>query len=172
MSTGPFRLYPEEQPWWSFNDYGAVLDIVVELKARKAIEFGPGSSTLALIEGGCLKIDTCEDDPEWAKTYMERLEARFPDIVTIHRYTWARKLKIGTITDRDYDVALIDGPKGLRLRGASFDFALPRSRAIILADLSSQLRAKLRDLEESGSHRVEYRHTGPLAGAFALAIRS
>src|SRR4051812_40979556 len=94
MKTPPFELYPIEQHWWSFNDYGAVLEVTERLKAKKVLEFGPGWSTRALIEGGATKVDTCEDDPDWFAVHSERLVPQFPDVVTLHPYVWSDPVSI------------------------------------------------------------------------------
>ena len=49
-----FRLYPREEHFCSFADYGAILDTVRRLDAKRVLEFGPGHSTLALVEGGAV----------------------------------------------------------------------------------------------------------------------
>lgn len=164
-----FALYPEEKHWWSFNDYGAVLDVMQELKPTRVLEFGPGSSTLAIIEGGAEAIDTCEDNPEWVDVYRDRLVARFPEVVTLHPYVWARNISIPVVDDRVYDLALIDGPWDPAKRLPALNYALARSAAVLMpVDASKALTNRLEGLSKRGTHRVEIRDTGPLAGAFAL----
>lgn len=177
MSERTFALYPEARHWWSFADYGAVLDVVTRLEARRVLEFGPGSSTLALIEGGATQIDTCEDDPTWAATYEERLVSRFPAIVRLHRYTWRKKISIPTLeAGAPYDLALIDGPLETTKRGPVMDFAAARSRALLVpADETvagrSPLRPQLEKLAAKLDASIEWMDTGPLAGGFALLVR-
>jgi hypothetical protein len=173
-----FELYPEERHWWSFNDYGAVLDLMLEHQAKRVLEFGPGSSTLALIEGGAEHIDTCEDDPDWAATYEDRLVKRFPAIVHLHRYE-ARlaaggdkpqpRISIPAIDKSTYDLALIDGPHDTEMRVPSLNYALRRAAVVVLADdYGPNLRARLDQLLKKRSHVLERRETGPLAGAFTI----
>lgn len=112
-----FALYPEERHWWSMADYGAVLDVMQRLKPERVVEFGPGSSTLSLIEGGAASIDTCEDQTDWFNTYQERIARQFPTkdfptTVTMHRYTWADPLVIPALEAKRFDLALVDGPLG------------------------------------------------------------
>src|SRR5512147_916121 len=103
-----FKLYPEERHWWSFNDYGATLAAVRHLGARRVLEFGPGSSTLALIEGGATHIDTCEDSPDWAKVYRERLERQYPGIVHLYEYAPGDFDGLDkAIGDQTYDLGMI-----------------------------------------------------------------
>ena len=167
-----FVLYPEEQHWWSFNDYAAVLGYVQETAARRVLEFGPGSSTLSLIEGGATAIDTCEDDEAWATVYDERLVRRFPDVVRLHRYTWSKRLTIAGVDDQHYDLALIDGPWDQRRRLPVLAYALERCRSVMISiDESKALLTRLEGLTNAGTHRVELRETGPLAGAFACIER-
>src|SRR3954468_3676950 len=98
-----FALYPEELRWWSFNDYGAVLQVMQRLGPRRVLEFGPGSSTLALIEGGATHIDSCEDDPVWFNTYTVRLQKKCPRIVTLRPYTWSDPVTVPGVDDKVYD---------------------------------------------------------------------
>lgn len=165
-----FQLYPEEQHWWSFNDYGAVLDVMERLRPKKMLEFGPGSSTLALIEGGAEHIDTCEDDPHWAQVYEERLVPRFPGIVSLHRYTWSDPLKIAAIARRRYDLALIDGPRDTTKRMPVIGYALMRCARVLVPTESAtgggNVLVPLTGFEDE--YQVEWMETGPLAGGFAL----
>lgn len=169
--TGPFRLYPAEQHWWSFNDYGVVVDLVRKLKPQRVLEFGPGSSTLALIEGGADWIDSCEDDPHWFATHIERLEDRFPQFVALRPYNYGRPLFVPTVQGCRYDLGLIDGPADTAKRPAIIDYALERCDAVLvpLEEASTNdhlLRDYVRCMPNVSVEWIE--NTGPLAGAFAL----
>lgn len=168
-----FALYPEEQHWWSFNDYGAVLDVTARLKPKRVVEFGPGSSTLALIEGGAKHIDTCEDAADWFEVYEERLAKRFPAIVHIHRYTVADPLSIPALDHQKYDLALIDGPLGTLARPAVIAWCLARCKAVLvptedLKPADAGLRPAITRLAEEFGRSIEWMETGPLSGGFAL----
>jgi hypothetical protein len=165
-----FELYPVERHWWSFNDYRAVLDTMRALKPSRVLEFGPGSSTLALIEGGATHIDTCEDDPDWAGVYEERLQAKYPEVVTLHRYAWHEPLAIKAIDAQTYDLALIDGPLGTNRRPAVVAYCLDRCRAVLAPteDGNPGFRLELRRIAEARGLTLEIRETGPLSGGFAL----
>lgn len=176
-AASEFRLFPEERHFWSFNDYRAVVDVVRKLGARRVLEFGPGSSTLALIEGGADKIDCCEDDPAWFTVYKERLQDVYPDIVTLHPYHWQDPLRVAGITGRWYDLALIDGPFGTPHRPAAIEYALQRSFAVLApteewrdgrAEPELGLRSEIARIAQRHNHKVEIMETGPLSGAFAL----
>lgn len=168
--TRTFELYPEERHWWSFSDYGHVLDTVRALGAKRVLEFGPGSSTLALIEGGATTIDTCEDDPDWAQVYEERLQAKYPQIVRVHRFTLAEPLSIPKVDDRRYDLALVDGPLGTNSRPVVIRYALERCAAVLVPteDLNRDFRNTLRDIAASSGWDIAITDTGPLSGGFAL----
>lgn len=165
-----FELYPEERHWWSMNDYRAVLDTMRQLKPARVLEFGPGSSTLALIEGGASHVDTLEDDPDWATTYEERLQAKYPAIVTLHRYAWSDPLSIPSIDGETYDLALIDGPLGTNRRPAVVAYCLDRCAAVLAPteDGNPGFRLELRRIAEARGLALEIRETGPLSGGFAL----
>lgn len=171
-----FRLYPEERHWWSFNDYGAVIDVMQRLTPKRVLEFGPGSSTLALIEGGATKIDTCEDNPDWYQIYEKRLEHAYPEIVTLHPYIWSDPLMVPDITRRRYDLALIDGPLGSLQRPPVIEYALQRSASVLVPTedhglRNSHLRPHIARLAEQYDRTVEIFETGAHSGGFALLTR-
>lgn len=174
-----FKLYPEERHWWSFSDYRAVLDVVRGLCAPLApkrgitvLEFGPGSSTLALIEGGAANIDTCEDDPHWADVYRDRLVRDFPFHVTLHVYAWSNRITIPGVDERTYDLALIDGPLQPGRRLAALNYALQRCEHVLVPiDEAKGIVRRVEELQRSKTHTVVVRETGPLAGSFALISR-
>jgi hypothetical protein len=172
-----FKLYPEERHWWSMADYGAVLDVVTRLKAKRILEFGPGSSTLALIEGGATHIDTYEDNPDWFGVYQERLEQRFPEIVHIHQYTWSDPLVLPDMSNVKYDLALIDGPLGTLSRPPVIAWCLAHSKAVLVPteDLKPEdagLRAPIERLAGEFGYAIEWMETGPLSGGFALLTKA
>ena len=174
--SGRFHLYPHEQHWWSFADYAAVLDAMRQLRPTRVLEFGPGSSTLALIEGGARQIDACEDDGWWLVVQRLRLEDRFPDIVTLWGYDSSiEPLSIGSIDRRRYDLALIDGPREMERRPAIIRYALAHCAAVLVPAEETEalrgrgfLRACIESLAAEFGRPVSWKETGPLAGSFAL----
>lgn len=168
-----FALYPVAQHWWSFSDHAAVLSVMERLKPARVLEFGPGSSTLALVEGGATRIDTCEDDPKWAAVYEERLQRRFPSVVRIIRYDWSGLLSITEVDDERYDLALIDGPRDTERRPSVIAYALERCAAVLVPTEDANpedagLRQIVLDLAAAARRSVEVWDTGPLSGGFAL----
>jgi len=144
---GPFRLFPESQRWFTFADYGLLLECMQFVAARaekgapvRVLEFGPGSSTLALIEGGATHIDTLEDSADWEGVWRERLEAKYPGIVHLHRFTVDRgKVKadaqtLAKLNAAKYDLAFIDGPHDTTARGPALQFALERATCVFVTD--------------------------------------
>lgn len=170
-----FALYPVEQHWWSFSDYRAVRDTVARLQATRVLEFGPGSSTLALMEGGATRIDTCEDAPDWAEVYEGRLQAKYREVVRLHRYTWADPLTIPGIDEQTYDLALVDGPLGTGRRPVVVEYCMARCAAVLVPTEDSKGAAGLRPfLREAAARRgwsIAFEETGPLSGGFALLQR-
>lgn len=169
----PFALYPEAQHWWSLTDYGAVLGVVEQLGARRVLEFGPGSSTLALIEGGAEHIDACEDNPIWFNVYKDRLAIQYPTIVRFVPYVWADPLSIPALDAQWYDLALIDGPHGTLQRPAVLAYCLERCRAVLMpteeiAYGRGALRPHITRIAADHNRQIEWMETGPLSGGFAL----
>lgn len=180
MSVGerlPFRLYPEEQRWWSGSDHQAVLDVVLAVQPRRCLEFGPGSSTLALLEGGALRVDTCEDNEEWARVYDERLVLRFPTQVFLHRYVWSDPVSIPPLDRESFDLALVDGPFTTPKRPPVIRYCLDRCHRVLVPTEDdgrkdrSFLRPILMELAAEYEADLEFMETGPLSGGFALLTR-
>lgn len=169
----PFQLYPEAQRWWSLQDYGAVIGVMQTLKPISVLEFGPGSSTLALIEGGATFIDTCEDNPKWAAVYRERLIMKFPWVRMID-YTYQDPLTIPFVDYTAYDFGLIDGPQDSTRRPLIIEYALQRCSAVLVPtedyghESESYLRPLLIDIAKRKQRHLEMWTTGPDAGGFAL----
>jgi len=168
-----FKLFKEPAHWWSMNDHAAVFDVVTRLGAKRVLEFGPGSSTLALIEAGATAIDTCESDPDWAQVWEARLQTKYPEIVKVHRYDSAEPLSILAVDAQKYDLALIDGPRAIEERPAAIKYALARSAAVLVPteDVYPEFRAVIAKLAKSRRLRMDLLETGPLQGAFALLTR-
>lgn len=169
QSGRTFRLYPEERHFWSFLDYGAVLDMVETLKPARVLEFGPGSSTLALIEGGAGEIDSCEDDPHWGSVYAERIARVYPQ-VTIRPYLWTDPVYVHGVSGR-YDFALIDGPFGTVRRPAVIEYCLDRCAVVMIAREDSKGNGLTDAINEIAGQRglpIDILHTGPLSGSFAV----
>lgn len=191
---GVFKLYPVEQRWWSFADYAAVMGAVDYLKRRKCaaqgrevdddgepvvdfhvLEFGPGSSTLALLEGGASVVDAFEDNPDWSAVHRTRALA--PHIaagrVSITDYVWTDPVTLGPVTDRSgYDLGFIDGPRESTKRLAVLEYALERCDAVLIGiEGVSELRARVNEIGASETHWLQLKDTGPLAGTFALIGR-
>lgn len=173
-----FELYPVEQHWWSFNDYGAVVDVVRMLGATRVLEFGPGSSTLALVEGGATSITTMESDPHWAQVHRDRLLPRCQHVaVDLKEYTIGADPDVPYRVSRAYgefDLALIDGPIDLDARvgilRACLDDWLVRA-VLVPLDGSGALLDAVCSYAQVPGLMVEVLETGPLAGSFALIRR-
>lgn len=166
----PFRLFPAETHFWSFGDYAAVLDVMAKTRPASVLEFGPGSSTLALIEGGAARIDACEDDPAWFTVYRDRLERRYP-AVRLRPYRWQPELRILGVDGERYDLALIDGPHAIDRRPAAIAYACARAVRVLMPTEEAEGRSLRPDIDRIAAAEgrlVTYIDTGPPSGAFAL----
>lgn len=171
-----FSLFPKEQHWCSFfNDYAAVLDVTDRLNPATVIEFGPGSTTLALVEGGAGQIDCMEDNPDWLAVYQERLASRFPGRVRMHRYQWADPLSIPKFDGRTFDMGFVDGPRGTLNRPAVIAWCAKRCRALLVPTEDHGCRPVLRpvisSVAEANGMTVEWMETGRLSGGYALMVK-
>jgi hypothetical protein len=107
-----FKLYTVEQNCLPFRDYQVLLN---EFRGAKSVlEIGPGISTLALIEAGVEKIVTLEHDPQWFAKALEKFKD-YPQ-VTVARYADTVPVGADEIAFQDFDVALVDSPKGFTHR--------------------------------------------------------
>ena len=164
----------EDAHWFSLLDYGHVVDVMQALRPKRVLEFGPGPSTMALVEGGAASIDTCEDSDDWAGVWEERLVKRFPAVVRLHRYYWAPNtpLSIPAVDGQRFDLAFIDGPHGTERRPEVLTYALTRCSHVLIPTEEYKTRAWLRpiiaEIAEKAGRPVEFTTTGPLSGAFAL----
>lgn len=174
-----FQLYKEETSWWSFRDYAAVLSVMRRLRARDVLEFGPGASTLALVEGGANRIVTMEDDPEWFEVYDRRIAFHYGQ-VDMRMYTWSDPLSIPGVDDKTFDLALIDGPLDIERRPAAVTYALARCAAVLVPlekqqwEGGSLMRAVCGPWPPSAGdpvRKVEVIVTGPPSYAMALVTR-
>lgn len=174
----PESLYPAGGAhWWTKADHDVVVSVVRRLGARHVLEFGPGTSTLSLIEGGATLIDACEDDPHWFKVHRERLAVRFPDAIRMRPYRWTALPSIVGCDSTTFDLGLVDGPKETERRPAVIVYAMERCRHVLVPlEEGSGEPPRIREavVRFAGLYLrpVEWiEGTGPLAGAFALIGR-
>ena len=103
-----FKLYPRDSATFRFEDYGLLMEEVKRSGAKSALEFGPGNSTLALIESGLIHIVTCEHDKSWRKAAVTKFKD-FPQVKVIpYRNDPEAKADI----EGEFDIAFVDSPKG------------------------------------------------------------
>lgn len=104
-----FKLYTEETKTLSFEDYATILKECAALGAKTALEFGPGYSTLALIEAGLDRIVSLEHNDEW----LDKMAIRFADYpqVEVKRYQDEPEAT-ADLGDESFDVAFVDSPQG------------------------------------------------------------
>lgn len=179
MPSLPWKLFPESAHWWSGNDHAHVMSVVKRLRPKHVLEFGPGNSSLALVEGGAETVDTCEDNPDWAAVWEERIvkrfpTAEFPTVVRLHRFTWPEgsALSIPALKKQKFDLALIDGPHGTLRRPDVLRYCLARCAYVLMPAEEWKTRPTLRplivEIAAEAGRPVRFTITGPLSGAFAL----
>jgi hypothetical protein len=169
-----FKLYTEQKPTLSFVDYAQLM--LLAQGAKSVLEFGPGISTLALIEAGVPKIVSLEHDPEWLETQKEKFKD-YPQ-VTIAQYADTVPVGADEIAFQDFDLAFVDSPQGFhhappgrkpRVRHPGFEdcsrlntclFALEQAPIVYLHDGYRSLeRATLGRLNAMG-HKFTYLPSG------------
>lgn len=161
-----FRLYPIEGHFCSFADYGCILDVMERYQPKSVLEFGPGWSTLALVEGGVEQVAAMEDDPHWMRIAAERLRGH--DAVHLMPYVWSDPLRLA-IDEWRFDMAVIDGPREVANREAVIRYCLPRCKRVLVPLECANGDDRLgRFVESLNVDAIELMHTGPLAGMFAL----
>lgn len=80
---------------------------------KSCLEFGPGISTLALIEAGVERIVTCEHDPEWLERAKEQFKP-FPQVTVIPYLD--EPIATADLGSERFDFAFVDSPKGYNPR--------------------------------------------------------
>lgn len=111
-----FQLYREQQRIFEFDDYGALVMECNRVKARSILEFGPGISTLALIESGAERIATCEYQERWLVQAGEMLKGH--PHVSVHRYWNEVPVRVDGLTRKTFDLAFVDSPLGTPSRNS------------------------------------------------------
>jgi hypothetical protein len=111
-----FRLYNEERRIFSFEDYGALLTECRRLKVRTSLEFGPGISTLALVEAGAAVV-TCEYSERWLNGARELLKG-YSEVRVLRYFNEPEARVEGLAAAETFDMAFVDSPLGLPSRGA------------------------------------------------------
>lgn len=161
-----FRLYPEERRIFEFCDYGALLHECARVGARSVLEFGPGISTLALVESGAEMIRTCEYQDRWIAQAAELLRGH--PHVSVHRYCNEPVVKMQDDPGNEFDLAFVDSPLGVPSRGAvrhpeqedcnrlnTVLYALDRSPVVLLHDAKREGEAATLARVAAMRHRVE-----------------
>ena len=77
---------------------------------KSALEFGPGTSTWALIEAGCERILSCEYDDTWRATAKTKF-AEFPQVEVV-RFWDEPEARAEIPEGEQFDIAFVDSPKG------------------------------------------------------------
>jgi hypothetical protein len=141
-----FQLYREQSRIFEFDDYGALLGECQRVGARNILEFGPGISTLALIESGAERVVTCEYQDRWLASAQELLKGH-PQ-VSVHRYHNEIDVRVsGLASGKEFDFAFVDSPLGSPSRNVirhpgqeecnrlnTALFALDRSPVVVMHD--------------------------------------
>lgn len=173
MSATAFALYREIHPWCTEADYRTILDTVRGRQAKRVLEFGPGNSTLALIEGGAQQIDTCEASLEWMTVWRNRLEKRFAQVALYHYEILGDRLTVPVeLAGKTYDLGFVDGPTRIHERPAVIRYALDRCSAVLVPtedfETTPFLRTVVQELADARQRPVAFMETGPAAGGYAL----
>jgi hypothetical protein len=101
-----FKLYTEQKPTFPFVDYGMLVKEATGVKS--ALEFGPGISTLALIEAGVERIVTLEHDPIW----FDKAVKQFKDYPQVEVRPYKDEPVVEADVEGKFDIAFVDSPKG------------------------------------------------------------
>jgi hypothetical protein len=107
-AVSPFKLYKTDYITFRFADYGILLREATGKK--RALEFGPGCSTWALIEAGCPEIVTCEYSEDW----LEKAKEQFKDYPQVKVVKFWDEPEARAEIEGEFDIAFVDSPKGYR----------------------------------------------------------
>jgi hypothetical protein len=112
-----FDLFRTEQAVFTFDDYAALMGAVRGMK--RVLEFGPGASTLAMIEAGVEHIVSAECNPRWEAAAKERLKD-YVDAgrVEIVQFTNTVPVTFRPNVEGPFDLVFVDSPVGIEARSA------------------------------------------------------
>lgn len=112
-----FELFREERAVFTFDDYAAVMGAVRGVK--RVMEFGPGASTLAMIEAGVEHIVSAECSSLWeAKARVSLQEYIDAGRVEIIRFTNTVPVTFSQEVEGPFDLVFVDSPVGIEARSA------------------------------------------------------
>jgi hypothetical protein len=146
------------------EDYQAFMAEVERAGAKRVLEIGPGYSTFAFIEAGCEKIVCLEHDPKWFEEAKERFND-FPQ-VEIRKYWNEPEARAELEPDEQFDIALVDSPKGYKAarvihpgqedcsRYNTLVLALKHSPVVLLHDASRPLEKGSLGRVQGQGHKV------------------
>lgn len=150
-----FRLYKKENSIFPFEEYRVLLHLVAWYskdfvpQEMKVLEFGPGISTLAIIEAGIGEIHSCEYDAQWLETSKQMIATCAMGEtykLKLHPYRNESFISIPALDKMQFDMAFVDSPVGQGKRWVqhigkegysrfnSTLFALERSSVVFLHD--------------------------------------
>lgn len=104
------ELYPNETLQLQRAEYEYIIAACKKINAKSALEFGPGSTTLALIEAGLERIVTCEHIDKW----YEAAKERFKDYKQVQVVRFRNEAPIARVDELlgQFDIGLVDAPSG------------------------------------------------------------
>lgn len=159
--------------FWGEGDQATVLAVTTRLRPNRVLEFGPGFSTLALLDGGARYIDCCEDRADWRDVWQERLRG-YSDRLRFIDYAWSDSIIIPELAGNSYDLALVDAPFDTTIRRPVIEYCLDRCAAVLVpleVMHGDGLRRIVIALTEERGLKIELLESGPVAGGFALLTR-
>lgn len=138
-----FLLYSNEATVFDFDDYAGLLNETRRIGAKKVLEFGPGFSTLALLEAGCTDITSLENSPIWLNRAKRRL--RQYQYVHLGTYQDVPNMSLPGLDDdhQQFDMIFVDSPPGNpdsegRARFNPVMWSLGRAPVVLLHDAKRQ----------------------------------
>jgi hypothetical protein len=97
---------------FSAHDNTMLVAEVRRIGAKTALEFGPGASTLALVDAGLEKIVTLEHDPDWLATQADK----FKDLSQVRVARYVDDPIVTADENGEFDIAFVDSPQGFHYR--------------------------------------------------------
>lgn len=110
-----FELYTQERGTFPFIDYAELMGYA--RNAKSALEFGPGISTLALVEAKVPEIVTLEHASQWRQDARRRLK-QFPSVQVLEYKNVAPVALCASLNGHpQFDLAFVDSPSGSVAKG-------------------------------------------------------
>ena len=148
---------PKNVATLSDEEYMFLAEYVKERGYATCLEFGPGVSTWALLDGGCEVIVTLEYENNWLARAFE-VFGSVPE-VEVHGFENVPEIDVPSVNGLRFDMAFVDSPSFLTCKHLNrlntCEFAAKHTDAILLHDATRSYEVLTQKVFEEKGWDVE-----------------